>query len=48
MCSIGILNYEKVPTSTFFSNEDEGIVCSCLPECDHIQYDIELAPISVA
>lgn len=42
---IDILNYEKVLGSTFFSDEDEGIECNCLPECDHIQYDIELAPI---
>ncbi len=39
-----IFNTEKAPQSQFFEDE-EGIECSCLPECSRIQYSITMGPI---
>lgn len=41
-----LLNAEKPLTfNEFFSESDEGIECSCLPECSRIDYKIEINPI---
>lgn len=46
--STEILNYEKPPVGTKFFNDDEdGMVCPCLPECHRVDYAIEVAPKSL-
>lgn len=38
-----IFNYEVPPKQNEFFNEDEdGMLCDCLPECDRIQYTTEV------
>jgi acid-sensing ion channel, other len=41
-----IFNAEKPQTQNpFFDENEEGIECSCLPECSRIDYSIEISPI---
>lgn len=40
-----IFNAEKVPENPFFDANEEGIECSCLPECSRIEYSIIMSPI---
>lgn len=38
-------SYEQPPANQYFPNEEEGIVCQCLPECERIDYETEISPI---
>lgn len=40
-----IFNAEKVPKSEYFDQNEDGIECSCLPECSRIEYGVTLSPI---
>lgn len=40
-----IFNAEKVPKSEFFDENEDGIECSCLPECSRIEYAVTMNPI---
>lgn len=40
-----VLTYEKPEMpSTYFDDEEEGIVCVCLPECTRIEYAVSIKP----
>lgn len=38
-------SYEQPPSNQYFPDDEEGIVCQCLPECEHIDYETEISPI---
>jgi acid-sensing ion channel, other len=41
-----IFNAEKPQAANpFFNDDEEGIVCNCLPECSRIDYSVEINPI---
>jgi acid-sensing ion channel, other len=41
-----ILNAEKPQNKNpFFDENEDGITCSCLPECSRIEYSLEISPI---
>lgn len=41
-----IFNAEKpLVKNPFFDENEEGIVCNCLPECSRIDYGVEVNPI---
>lgn len=41
-----ILNAEKPQKkNVFFDENEDGIVCHCLPECSRIDYDLEISPV---
>lgn len=41
-----LLNAEKpLKANQFFSEDEEGLKCSCLPECNRVEYKIEMSPI---
>ncbi|XP_037034912.1 pickpocket protein 19-like [Bradysia coprophila] len=40
-----LYNHEKpLPGNDFFSDEEEGMVCDCLPECEAVDYAFDVAP----
>lgn len=40
-----VFNYEKPPNGNpFFNDEDEGMTCPCLPECNRVDYALEISP----
>lgn len=40
-----VFNYEKPPDGNpFFNDADEGMECPCLPECNRVDYAIEVSP----
>lgn len=44
-CFLDVFNYEKPPDGNpFFSDEVEGMTCACLPECNRVDYAIEISP----
>lgn len=43
------MNYEKPPPGNkFFSDDEPGVECSCLPDCRHIEYSFEVTPVLAA
>lgn len=38
-------NYEKPTNSRYFSDKPDPIDCQCLPECERIDYDVEISPL---
>lgn len=41
-----VLNSEKPQTkNVYFDENEDGILCHCLPECSRIDYDLEIGPI---
>ncbi|KAJ6635968.1 Pickpocket protein 19 [Pseudolycoriella hygida] len=43
---LALFNYERPPAGNqYFSDEEEGIICDCLPECESIDYGFNVSPI---
>lgn len=41
-----IFNYQKPPEGNqYFSDKEDGLECNCLPECERIDYDVEISPL---
>lgn len=40
-----IFNDEKVLNNEYFDENEQGIECSCLPECSRIEYAVTMSPI---
>lgn len=39
-------NYEKPPEDNqYFPDKEDGLECKCLPECERIDYDVEISPL---
>lgn len=39
-------NYEKPPENNqYFPDKSDGLECKCLPECERVDYDVELSPL---
>lgn len=41
-----LLNNERPPMGNpYFSDDEEGLICDCLPECESIDYGYNVSPI---
>lgn len=43
---LALFNYERPPSGNpYFSDDEEGLQCVCLPECESIDYGLDVSPI---
>lgn len=46
MLILALFNFERPPKGNpYFSDDEEGLSCDCLPECESIDYSFDVSPI---